>query len=449
MEDAGEILSVENDDEPACRIEKPSVEIQPDPTKWRAALQTARPSPARAQLGLETDRPIVMSGHQPILFHCGILAKLIALDEIAKQTNAQPVWLVPDQDAVEPGIVRVPIGSGAELSVETLDLIDAPITPQVAACSVEPQPITKPPHRAIEPISAWLDQYATLGSLGEQFAYATIEYACERLDIKTPRLLFASELFGTSAIFELVETMIADPGRCARAYNAAAQSHPDAGVRALEINDDRIELPLWGCRAGEVRVAIDSDNIESFERDELLPRGVLMSAIARAHLCDLFIHGTGGWIYDRIAEDWFSAWLGLTLAPMAMTTATHRLDLGFVPDETVDIGRAAWRAHHARHTPAMIGDVRAQEHKDALVAQISANRAVGEDPLPIYRELQSLLRTYRSEYADQIAGFQAQVERAQAFKEQYTLANERTWSFVLFDQPSLAALDRATRERLG
>jgi hypothetical protein len=449
MEDAGEILSIENDDEPACPIETPSVEIQPNPAKWRAALQTTRPSPARAQLGLETDRPIVMSGHQPILFHCGILAKLIALDEIAKQTNAQPVWLVPDQDAVEPGIVRVPIGSGAELSVETLNLIDVPITPQFAAGSVEPQPIKEPPHRALEPISEWLDQYAMLGSLGEQFAYATIEYACGCLGIEMPRLLFASELLGSDAISELIETMIADPGRCARAYNAAAQSHPDASVRALEINDDRIELPLWGCRSGEARVAIDSGNIESFERDELLPRGVLMSAIARAHLCDLFIHGTGGWIYDRIAEDWFNAWLGLTLAPMAMTTATHRLDLGFKPDETIDIDRAAWRAHHARHAPAMVGDDRAQERKDTLVAQITANRAVGKDPLPIYRELQSLLITYRSEHADQIAGFQAQVERARAFKEQYALANDRTWSFVLFDQPSLTALDRATRKRLG
>ncbi len=441
------------DDEPACSSNDPglpSVTIKPAWEDWASALSAKGQSPARAALGLDPDRPIVMSGHQPIVFHNGILAKLIALDEAAKRTNAQPVWIVPDQDAVDLGLIRVPIGSGESLSVQMIELLPAgTLAPGVSAGLIESVPIAEPEHESLKPLAHWLDQYATIGSLAQQFGYATIEYACDQLGIDTPRLLFASELFQADAIEAIIDTMRADPALCAQSYNNAVAKYSDAGVRALVIEDDRIELPLWGCRANELRVSIDSTNINDFAPAELLPKGVLMSALARAHLADLFIHGTGGWIYDRISEDWFADWLGIKLAPMAMVTATQQLDLGFSPGETLEVADARWQLHHARHTPAMLGDTQTQARKDKLVAQI--HQLAPRDPqrTVLYRELQMLLDDFRHHHADELAGFVSQAKRAQDLAQQYELAMDRTWSFVFFDQDAIAQLDRATRQAMG
>jgi len=176
---------------------------------------------------------------------------------------------------------------------------------------------------------------------------------------------------------------------------------------------------------------------------------VLMSALARAHLADLFIHGMGGWVYDRIGEDWFADWLGIGLAPMAMVSATHHLDLGFSPGETLDAQAALWQLHHARHMPAMVGDLHTQKRKDELVAQIHQLEPKSPQREALYHDLQSLLVEYRQTHGDELAGFASQAKRARALAKQYELAQDRTWSFVFFDQDALAALDRATRGAMG
>ena len=56
----------------------------------------------------------------------------------------------------------------------------------------------------------------------------------------------------------------------------------------------------------------------------LMPRALLLTALVRLGMCDLFIHGTGGLIYDRVTEQWFADWLGQaegSIAPMIGVTA--------------------------------------------------------------------------------------------------------------------------------
>ena len=45
-----------------------------------------------------------------------------------------------------------------------------------------------------------------------------------------------------------------------------------------------------------------------------------MTGMARLAACDLFVHGTGGGIYDTITEAWFREWLGVELAPTIAVT---------------------------------------------------------------------------------------------------------------------------------
>jgi len=430
------------------------VTTRPAWAEWERALSTHTPDPTRRQLGIPNDRPVVFSGHQPVVFHCGILAKLIAQDEAARRTGAAKVWVVADQDDVDLSRVRVPVGRGSDLGAQLVELLPpGSCPPGVAAASLPAARIGPADDERLTALIERLNAYANERSLAAQFAHATIALASERLGIKPPKLLCASELFGlhSEALWQYTHKMSVEPHRCVGAYNKAAAAHPSGRVRLLEIDGERVELPLWALQKQSPRIPIDTERhaIGDFYQERIAPRGLLMSLLVRAHLGELFIHGTGGWAYDQITQAWARDWLGIELAPMALTTATMRLDLGFDTDELIDPHRAAWEAHHARHTPAMLGDEGTQHHKDRLVSEIHARKARGEDPGVVFAELQDLLDRFRGEHRKQIAELDSRLEQAKAMEKQYELADDRTWAFVLFDDEQLASLDTAVRASLG
>lgn len=435
------------------RTQAPQVTIMPEWPRWERALSVTHESPARAELGLDTAHPIVFSGHQPIVFHNGILAKFIAQHRAAQVCGAARVWIVADQDVVNPAQMRVPKGIGAALHSETIDLISPEGIPDgVPSASIPARMIYSQRDERIKDFVVQISaaQYRTPyedhkslhddRSIAEQFANATINNACQRLRVSIPKLIFASELFTSDTLWGLVEQIIADPYACVKAYNAAVARYPEARVRPLEIGDMRIELPLWGLRTMQARVAITTENFHEFSREELAPRGLFMSLLVRAHLGELFIHGTGGWEYDKITQDWARDWLGIELSPMAMATATQRLDLGFEPEQIIDPARAIWEAHHARHNPSAVGDHEMQRKKEMCLKHIAEMQKHGEDPTAMYFKMHALLEEYRAFYAEKLAGFDERVRVARSMQRQLELAGDRTWPFVLFSDEQLAAL---------
>ncbi|MGB1708240.1 MAG: hypothetical protein ACPHF4_10485, partial [Rubripirellula sp.] len=54
------------------------------------------------------DRPIVMAGHQPVLFHPGVWFKNFALSHVAQQTGALAINLVVDNDVASGCSIRIP-----------------------------------------------------------------------------------------------------------------------------------------------------------------------------------------------------------------------------------------------------------------------------------------------------------------------------------------------------
>ncbi len=440
----------------AVSTQAPQVTILPEWTQWKDALRNRRENAARAELGLDTEYPIVFSGHQPIVFHNGILAKFIAQHRAAQVAGAARVWIVADQDVVNPAQIRVPKGIGAALHSEIIDLIPPEDFPEGVPSASIPARFIYDTDTAFDGLSEFAHELnhhlgepsiagpgkvvSTDFSIAKQFAETTNHYACSHLRVSIPKLIYASELFTSDTLWGVVERMIADPHACVEAYNGAVGRYPEARVRPLEIGDARVELPLWGLRTMQPRVAITTDNFHEFSREELAPRGLFMSLLVRAHLGELFIHGTGGWEYDRITQDWARDWLSIELAPMALTTATQRLDLGFEPEQIIDPARAIWEAHHARHNPSAVGDHETQRKKDMCLRQIVEMQKHGEDPSAMYFKMHALLEEYRAFYAEKLAGLDERVRVARSMQRQLELAADRTWPFVLFSDEQLAAL---------
>ena len=63
---------------------------------------------AGLSVGELLERPIVMAGHQPALFHPGVWFKNFALSHVAEQTGALAINLVIDNDVASGSSIRVP-----------------------------------------------------------------------------------------------------------------------------------------------------------------------------------------------------------------------------------------------------------------------------------------------------------------------------------------------------
>lgn len=424
------------------------IDLEPGVESWKSALNNHTPNAARVQLGIPNDRPIVMSGHQPIVFHNGILAKLIAQHEITQTTGAGRVWIVPDHDIVDLETIRVPVGSGNDLRTRTVQILEpGSIPPGVPAASLPAMDPVDPDDNRLSDLVEYLRGYTYESTLARQFASATIQLASDRLGIDPPQIIYASDLFSSEAIWDHVcNAMRLDPRDAIHAYNTAAEKYPEARIRALEINGDDLERPVWKLRDGHTRVPV---NDATFDQFSTAPRALLMSGICRALLSELFIHGSGGWVYDQITEHWFKDWLDITLNPMARASASLYLPLGIDDDDATNLNDAHWRYHHARHHPALVGDDEAQRTRDELVTQINSARAADENPDPIYQELVRVLEDHRARNADALNALKSQIEHARAHQLQIDLANDRTWAFPLFDDDALHALKNRIHDAMN
>lgn len=435
--------------------------IEPAPAAWREHLAGAHwslPEPAqrfRSELGLPTDRPIVMTGHQCTLWHPGIFSKYAAAHAASDRFGCRAAWLWVDQDATEAGIVRAPTLEDERVGTTSWHLAgSAPPTNQPAGVADASQPsittIADPPEH-IHPLAAAgaqriadaLRAHADAPSLGAQFMAAITGTALERF-APTPAIS-ATSLVRTAAFVELLDEMRRDPEACAEAYNAAVAEFPDAGIRPLTISDHGIELPLWRLEPGVPRRAAFDDALDA-DSDQinpgtLAPRALLMTALVRALGCDLFIHGTGGGSYDRVAERWFELWQSQPLAPMAVATATRTLDLldGPVPTRR-DVQVARARAHRAAHDPALLGDEDSARTKRDLVARIADAPRHSAQRHTLYREMHTLLDRVRNEHKDELEAQRAEAERVEHAHAAADLAGDRTWPAVLFPDAVLDEL---------
>jgi len=279
------------------------------------------------------------------------------------------------------------------------------------------------------------------GSLARQMALATRELL-EGVGDPMP-MLFSSHLARTDLFAAMVG--VDEAARMRESYNRAVGRFGDqAGVRALRVDADGGELPVWSLSAGG-RAEVSDRTLTSVPRERLAPRALLMTGLVRLAGCDLFVHGTGGGDedgYDRVTEAWFGDWLdGAGLAPSVVATATRTLDFGgarVVTEEEVE--RAKRLAHSAKHDPEVLGDATAAVRKRELVERARELKEAGGNPAPVFGELQRELGAYRERHADEIERLSDEASRLEAARRDADVLTDRTWSFALFSEDELRDL---------
>ncbi len=262
---------------------------------WRAS--------ARKTLGLP-DKPIIVVGHQPEFFHPGILAKFVAASQIAKQIDGALVHLVVDHHIGNSGVIEVPDETGRYLS--TKHLVVAKVETHIA---MKDQLRVSPNYDNI--FSKALAN-ASGDNAAMQFANATDDLMKPWANIDY--CIAASSLLQTEFGEAIVKEMRKNPEACITAYNNAVSRFSECDISILDKN----ELPLWNGK---------TNDIVTSKFDDLRPRALLLTLLARVLLGDLFVHGTGGYTYDKVMECWLSEWLHIKPCAMTMATATIFLPL--------------------------------------------------------------------------------------------------------------------------
>lgn len=412
----------------------------------------------RRSLGLWAQVPIVITGHQPVLWHCGVLAKYLAAHALYDM-DYYAAWLVVDQDDVQPGVVPYParLADGSlERATMNLDWDAIPDWPPIASDSVR---------EGLERVHRLWRTHRSEATPARRMANVMQELLAG-IGLKSP-IIFATDLAKTAYFQRWVDAMAADARVCVEAYNAAAASHPTAGIRALEIAGDRVELPLWLMKpSGVGRTRVMSDEIAHVDRARLAPRALLQTAVLRAGACELFIHGTGGAGggddeadgYDLVMEDWLRAWRPESLrediesmAPMAMVTATRFLPLpgGGEAVTTAQAERARQAARRARHDPLLVDDATDAERKRAFVGRLARRDTTRSERAGEFRAMHAMLAEYRAARGAELTALDEKALAMTRLAGESAIRFDRTWPWPLFPRDAIERLQLEVAEALG
>lgn len=340
--------------------------IDPPMDQWRVAPRNGR------------TKPVIATGHQPYLWHPGILAKYIAADVYAQHVQGSTLDVIVDHNPLEPLSFDLPKKQGDVLSASHLLLDERPDAGSLPPNRLSPLHEGQASHllrKAVDPT-----QYAPSIHKGVIHIAQVYTHISEQLTqagqttllLNQLRYRFLEEFPETLSTSQLVtatflDRLLADPIRSVRSYNHAAHAYPAAGIRPLYVGRDVVEVPLWAQGDSTVTPVYadlgDSGRSQLFTvahnqhldltgddaLQHLRPRAITLSAIMRSELCDLFIHGTGGGVYDQVTERWWKDWTGETLAPMAVVSADIYLPFDVPVATPEEHTQAQWFAHHLPH----------------------------------------------------------------------------------------------------
>ena len=326
----------------------------------------------------------------------------------------------------------------------------------------------------LEPLRAAWDRAPHTVTLAQQMAAVTRDLLEPVAGVTS--MILATDLACLPAFGALLREMIDDAAVCVARYNEATAQVPEARVAALVATRERVELPVWLLTWNSPRRRLFADLSDStplltledgspLDVDALLeasvqtsrspdepglgtmtlaPRALLLTAVMRSVGCDLFVHGKGGGVYDRITELWWRSWRSQSLAPMAVATADLTLDLDVPVVDEAGVARAAWNAHHLPHN---VDRVLHLDERDPLVqdkrramSEIAAAKPRSRDRRAWFRKLHEANASLTAAHDQALRDAQASVTRANQALANGQIARRRDWCFALYPDSKLREL---------
>jgi hypothetical protein len=376
--------------------------------------------------------PIILSGHQPELFHPGVWFKNFLLSRLAQQSSGLAINFLVDNDLCRSSAIRVPTLESPGVYAAKSVLFD------------KPREAVPWELRRLESAQCWHDFPSAVDALlptGQQtpllhqlwphalesvkrndrigLAIAESRHRLEKsLGLKTLEVPL-SHLVSTRCFARFSIQLLSQLPSFQQAYNSQLtyyrsvhrirnHAHP---VPELVQEHGWLEAPWWIYRAEApkrqrmwVRVVdnqllisdragwqaviegrLDCDNAASQWLDLLAegiclrPRALLTTMYLRLMVSDLFIHGIGGGKYDQLTDAIVRDFFGIEPPPTAVATSTVCLPLG-----TLDL-EAGSTVHETESSgepssPARIEHLRATERQQMWRLEHNADQILSSEP---------------------------------------------------------------------
>ncbi len=377
---------------------------------------------------------VVMSGHQPEIYHPGVWIKDFLLQRLADELGATAIDAVVDTDAFEAVGVALPCMSGGitrcreNLAVGAEDICFAcapvPSADEIEEfCGTADSMLATLRAPAIRRhFSAFCEQLRGASQVADNLAeFVTIARRRYEAAAGTDYLeLPLTWMARTDGWLTFAADIALNAQRFADAYNSelaeyravnktrsAAQPFPDLGR-----DGDMVELPLWRIADGR-RLGVHARNRADGGVDledgaggvlaelppsgseavavlrasglVLAPKALALTLFLRLFVADLMIHGVGGGRYDRVTDGVCRLYYGVEAPAYVVASITMYLPLGAHIVSEGEVAAAKERLNRLEHNPdALLGEIdfdsvdeerRAlalAEEKARLVADIAA-----------------------------------------------------------------------------
>ncbi len=411
------------------------------------------------------------TGHQPWLWHPGILAKYLAADALTSGNDAETVpgvHVVVDHDVQEALRLELPTQDGHALGIRRVTL---------AQTQAEVPPACQPPVDVEQVLQALRDESTETivdvsrlsasfdredvrhaNNLGQQVA-AVLRALLSPWLARPMRDVYSSQLSREAWFRAELRRLLHDAPAMALAYNRAVAEHSSAGVTPLRVEPDRVELPVWLLAWEQPRRRLFADVADSEpwlvtedgtridpESAWLAPKALWMTALLRRRVdqCAGFIHGTGGGDYDRAMEAWWSAWKNETLAPQAVVTADVTLPVRAPVADRAQVERAVWVAHHLPHNLDRVPSI-AAGHPDLVNEKRVLLERMDDDRNRVRRRTAfDRVHVINDALADAhhalIDRAGTELNTARTGLSNAAVAGKRDWCFALYPEAVLASL---------
>ncbi|MDH3718421.1 MAG: hypothetical protein OES79_09910 [Planctomycetota bacterium] len=343
-------------------------------------------TPTLAGATADPTAPLIMTGHQPQLFHPGVWCKNFAAARLAAQQGGVAVHLIIDSDVCKSRAVRVPGGTVTQPVVRSVPLDEAARQHEGLSIPYEELAITDAAtfdtfgHRASEVLKplvkepllrdfwpqvvARRQQTDRLGlCLAQARHQLETDWGLTSLEVPQSRMCgleafhwFACHLLAQlPRLVDVYNTSLAEYRRANRIRSSA---HP---VPDLAMDQRWLEAPFWIWTVenpvrrrlfvqqqgdtlllsdrGQVTVPLPVAADQTAEAAvaqlvdigragvKLRPRALVTTMFTRLLLCDLFIHGIGGAKYDQLTDLLIERFFGFPPPHFLTLSGTLRLPI--------------------------------------------------------------------------------------------------------------------------
>ena len=433
------------------------------------------------------DSLFVVTGHQPELFHAGVWFKNFVLDRIAQQSQAVPIHLIIDNDIPKTTAIRIPSGTVANPTTQTIALerpTAFPFEERFIQDDLLYQSFDQRVYSAIQTlvpdpllIENWQESLkADEGENNLGYRLARFRHRQEaKIGLQTLELPLSS-VCDHSTFDVLAANLFSRFEQVYQTYNQSlmehrlvhrirSQVHP---VPNLTLRDDWHELPFWiwtdsnphrralfvrqhqkqfelsdlkggaAWRLGDCESAIGKHFSKLRGQGvKIRPRALITTLFARLFLSDLFLHGIGGGNYDELTDLLILRLFQVDAPGYLTATSTLRLPIQGVRVPAVPPSELKQRLHELRFHPERC--LPSRLHENDQVSRLVAQKCHWiQQQLPRgqrkqrHDEIEAANSALRVFLKEDVMAIEAELTRAtQALRNQSILAS-RDYSFCLF-----------------